>query len=235
MTVSLLAGQATGGAGTDQLVGFENIIGTDFNDSLTGDGGDNILVGGLGNDALNGGAGLDTADYGGASAAVVADLGLGTAILGLETDSLTGIETLLGSKFGDSLTSDLSANGLNGGRGDDKINGGGGSDLLTGGVGKDTFVYASLSDSTLAAMDRIADLGGKDRIDLSALDANANTAGDQAFLQVAAFTGAAGQLRLTYDAGTQQTTLAVDVNGDGLADFALLIDGEHLSAAGWVL
>jgi hypothetical protein len=60
-------------------------------------------------------------------------------------------------------------------------------------------------------------------------------AGDQAFLQVAAFTGAAGQLRLTYDAGAQQTTLAVDVNGDGLADFALLIAGEHLSAAGWVL
>ncbi len=235
VTVSLLAGQATGGAGTDQLLGFENIIGSDFNDSLTGDGGDNVLVGGLGNDTLNGGAGLDTADYSGASSAVVADLGLGTAILGLETDSLTGIETLLGSKFGDSLTGDLSANGLNGGRGDDLITGGGGSDQLTGGVGKDVFLYTSLSDSTLAASDLITDLGGKDRINLSALDADTNTAGDQGFLQVAAFTGAAGQLRLTYDAGAQQTTLAVDVNGDGLADFALLIAGEHLSAAGWVL
>jgi Ca2+-binding RTX toxin-like protein len=235
VTVSLLSGQATGGAGTDLLLGFETIIGSDFDDSLTGDGGDNVLVGGLGNDSLNGGAGLDTADYSGASSAVVADLGLGTAILGLETDSLSGIETLLGSKFGDSLTGDLSANILNGGRGDDRITGGGGSDLLTGGVGKDTFVYASLSDSTLSAMDLITDLGGKDRIDLSALDANTGVAGDQAFIQVAAFTGAAGQLRLTYDAGAQQTTLAVDVNGDGLADFALLIAGEHLSAAGWVL
>jgi len=45
----------------------------------------------------------------------------------------------------------------------------------------------------------------------------------------------AGPLRLTSDAGAQQTTLAVDVNGDGLADFALLIAGEHLSAAGWAL
>jgi Ca2+-binding RTX toxin-like protein len=233
--VSLLAGQATGGAGIDQLLGFENIIGSDFNDSLTGDGGDNVLVGGLGNDALNGGAGLDTADYSRASSAVVADLGLGTATLGLETDSLSGIETLLGSKFGDSLTGDLSANGLNGGRGDDQINGGGGSDRLTGGIGKDTFLYTSFADSALAAMDLITDLGAKDRIDLSALDADAGVAGDQTFVQVAAFTGAAGQLRLTYEAGAQQTTLAVDVNGDGLADFALLIAGEHLSAAGWVL
>jgi serralysin len=97
------------------------------------------------------------------------------------------------------------------------------------------FRYLTLGDSALAAMDLITDLGAKDRINLSALDADANTAGDQAFLQVAAFTGAAGQLRLTYDAGAQQTTLAVDVNGDGLADFALLIAGEHLSAGGWVL
>jgi hypothetical protein len=45
----------------------------------------------------------------------------------------------------------------------------------------------------------------------------------------------ASELRRPYDAGAQQTTLAVDVNGDGLADFALLIAGEHLSAAGWAL
>ncbi len=235
VTVSLLAGQATGGAGTDQLLGFENIIGSDFNDSLTGDGGDNILVGGLGNDSLNGGAGLDTADYGGASAAVVADLGLGTASLGLETDSLSGIETLLGSKFGDSLTGDLSANILNGGRGDDRITGGGGADLLTGGVGKDVFLYTSLADSSLAAMDLITDLGGKDRIDLSALDADTNTAGDQAFLQVAAFTGAAAQMVLTYNAGTNQTRLALDVNGDGVSDFELLMTGSHLDPTGWAL
>jgi len=235
VTVILLSGQATGGAGTDQLLGFENIIGSDFNDSLTGDGSDNVLVGGLGNESLNGGAGLDTADYSGASSAVVADLGLGSATLGLEIDSLSGIETLLGSKFGDSLTGGLTANSLIGGSGNDLIIGGGGADQLTGSSGRDVFRYLTLGDSALAAMDLITDLGGKDRIDLSALDANAGVAGDQAFLQVAAFTGAAGQLRLTYDAGAQQTTLAVDVNGDGLADFALLIAGEHLSAAGWVL
>ena len=235
VTVSLLAGQATGGAGTDQLLGFENITGSDFNDSLTGDGGDNILVGGAGNDLLDGQAGVDTADYKTAKAAVTADLGAGTATLGLEVDSLVSIENLIGSKFSDSLTGGLGGNMLDGGRGKDLIIGGIGADHLTGGAGNDVFRYLTLGDSALAAMDLITDLGGKDRIDLSALDADANIAGDQSFLQVAAFTGAAGQLRLTFDAGAQQTTLAVDVNGDGLADFALLIAGEHLSAAGWVL
>ncbi|MDH4385034.1 MAG: M10 family metallopeptidase C-terminal domain-containing protein [Caulobacter sp.] len=235
VTVNLLTGQATGGAGTDQLLGFENILGSAFNDSLTGDGAGNVLVGGAGNDVLDGQAGVDTADYGTAKAAVVADLGAGTATLGLEVDSLVSIENLIGSKFSDSLTGGLTANSLIGGSGNDLIIGGGGADQLSGGAGRDVFRYLTLGDSAVAAKDLITDLGGKDRIDLSALDADANTAGDQAFLQVAAFTGAAGQLRLTYDAGAQQTTLAVDVNGDGLADFALLIAGEHLSAAGWVL
>jgi Ca2+-binding RTX toxin-like protein/uncharacterized protein (DUF2141 family) len=235
VTVSLLSGQATGGAGTDQLLGFENILGSAFNDSLTGNGGDNLLIGGSGNDLLDGEAGADTADYRTAKSAVTADLSAGTATSGLEVDSLIRIENLIGSRFNDSLTGDLTANTLAGDLGNDLITGGGGADQLSGSSGRDVFRYLTLGDSALAAMDLITDLGGKDRIDLSALDADANTAGDQAFLQVAAFTGAAGQLRLTYDAGAQQTTLAVDVNGDGLADFALLIAGEHLSAAGWVL
>jgi Ca2+-binding RTX toxin-like protein len=235
VTVSLLAGQSIGGAGTDQLLGFENIIGSAFNDSLTGNGVANILVGGAGDDLLDGQGGIDTADYRTAKAAVVADLAAGTATSGVEVDSLVRIENLIGSKFSDSLTGGLGINKLDGGRGKDLIIGGVGADHLTGGAGNDVFRYLTLGDSTLAAMDLITDLGGNDRIDLSALDADAGAAGDQAFLQVAAFTGAAGQLRLTYDAGTQQTTLAVDVNGDGLADFALLIAGQHLSAAGWVL
>ncbi len=235
VTVSLLAGQATGGAGTDQLLGFENIIGSEFGDSLTGDGGANVLVGGAGDDLLDGQAGIDTADYKTARLGVVADLGAGTATLGLEADSLVSIENLIGSKFSDSLTGGLGVNMLDGGRGKDLIIGGAGADQLTGGAGNDVFRYLALGDSALAAMDLITDLGAKDIINLAALDADANTAGDQAFLQVAAFTGAAGQLRLTYDVYAHQTTLAVDVNGDGLADFALLIAGEHLSAAGWVL
>ncbi|MGY3856948.1 retention module-containing protein [Aeromonas intestinalis] len=61
--------QVTGGAGTDSLSNMENLVGSMFNDSLTGDGnanilsglaGDDILIGGGGDDLLIGGTGSDT-------------------------------------------------------------------------------------------------------------------------------------------------------------------------------
>ncbi|WP_460422936.1 retention module-containing protein [Pseudomonas sp. ZL2] len=61
VTVNLntAGGQNTGGAGTDTLVAIENLIGTDYNDTLTGNGNANLLHGGLGNDTLIGGGGDD--------------------------------------------------------------------------------------------------------------------------------------------------------------------------------
>ncbi|MEQ1649631.1 MAG: calcium-binding protein, partial [Hyphomicrobiaceae bacterium] len=61
VTVSLLiAGpQNTGGQGIDTLVGIEHINGSIYADTLTGNGGNNLLVGNTGNDTLNGGAGED--------------------------------------------------------------------------------------------------------------------------------------------------------------------------------
>nr|WP_264083076.1 retention module-containing protein [Aeromonas hydrophila] len=51
--------QITGGAGTDSLSNMENLIGSMFNDSLTGDGNANVLSGLAGNDILIGGGGDD--------------------------------------------------------------------------------------------------------------------------------------------------------------------------------
>ncbi|WP_268800190.1 retention module-containing protein [Pseudomonas huanghezhanensis] len=51
--------QNTGGAGTDTLVNIDNLVGSNFNDRLTGDAGSNVLNGGLGNDVLNGMEGDD--------------------------------------------------------------------------------------------------------------------------------------------------------------------------------
>ncbi len=61
VNVSLLegGGQITGGAGTDILSGIENLIGSNYNDTLTGDNNANVITGGLGNDILNGGGGDD--------------------------------------------------------------------------------------------------------------------------------------------------------------------------------
>ncbi len=56
MNVSLTSGSASGGdADGDTLVNIENLTGSNFNDTLEGDGGNNIL---------NGGTGTDTVSYG---------------------------------------------------------------------------------------------------------------------------------------------------------------------------
>lgn len=48
------------GYSTDSLVAIENVIGSDGNDTITGDNNYSILTGVLGNDSLDGGAGSDT-------------------------------------------------------------------------------------------------------------------------------------------------------------------------------
>ena len=50
------AAQNTVNAGTDTLSGFENLLGSGFNDTLTGDANANTLTGGAGDDTLNPGA-----------------------------------------------------------------------------------------------------------------------------------------------------------------------------------
>jgi Ca2+-binding RTX toxin-like protein len=50
--------QNTGAAGTDTASGFENLTGSAFDDTLTGDGSANVIDGGAGNDTLIGGAGM---------------------------------------------------------------------------------------------------------------------------------------------------------------------------------
>jgi Ca2+-binding RTX toxin-like protein len=60
VTVDLAAGTATGGSGTDTLSNIENVTGSDYNDTLTGDTNANVLDGGAGNDTLVGGGGDDT-------------------------------------------------------------------------------------------------------------------------------------------------------------------------------
>ncbi|HEX6843555.1 MAG TPA: hypothetical protein VF235_00425, partial [Actinomycetota bacterium] len=75
--VSLVDLTATG-QGTDTFTGIEDVIGSNYNDTISGDGNDNVLngrsgndslsglggadslIGGAGRDAMNGGAGDDT-------------------------------------------------------------------------------------------------------------------------------------------------------------------------------
>ena len=105
---------------------------------------------------------------------------------------------------------------------------------MQGGTDNDVFVFTAVgdtnSDATLA--DVIADFTSGDLIDLSAIDADSLTGGDQAFdgTLVATFT-AVGQLRL--DTGVLYGNTDSDF---GTAEFAIVLTGVgSLTAADFVL
>ncbi|MFO1065109.1 MAG: DUF642 domain-containing protein [Pirellulales bacterium] len=87
----------TCGAGNDTLSGGKG------NDRLLGSGGDDRLIGGLGSDTLDGGAGFDTASYSDAGTGIRADITTGTVQIGSDTDTLSNIERIEGSKFDDTF------------------------------------------------------------------------------------------------------------------------------------
>ena len=179
----------TGTSGDDVLVAGtgDNIINAgDGNDVLTAGSGNNELHGGAGNDLLfsgpgndllDGGTGIDTASYAHATAGVTVDLGLLGAqnTLGAGTDTLTGIENLVGSNFNDTLTGDNNSNVINGGLGNDILNGGGGDDLLIGGLGNNTLTGGAGADTFQwlkgnSGHDLVTDFTpGTDKLDLSQL------------------------------------------------------------------
>lgn len=199
---------------------------------LTGNALANILDGGEANDVLNGLGGSDTL-YG--------DQGSDSLLGSAGGDSLfggLGADTLSGGDGNDWLSGDEAADRILGNLGDDTIIGGDTGDLLYGGTGgADRFVYLSFADSygtTTATRDRIMDFEtGLDRIDLRAVDANIATAADNAFVAVAAFTSVAGQL-IQRVVGTN-LFLEGDVNGDGVADFAIQFAGIGSISAGDII
>jgi serralysin len=146
-----------------------------------------------------------------------------------------GADTLTGNDFANHLWGNLGADSLIGGRGDDVLVGGKGADQLDGGKGRNVFEFDSVKDSKGAAIDTIVTLGTKDVIDLSAIDADTHTSGDQAFHLVSGFSHVAGEAVLSYDAGTGVTTLELDVNGDGKADSRIHINGDEHNFHGFVL
>ncbi|MBA4099881.1 MAG: hypothetical protein C0484_24290 [Rhodospirillum sp.] len=134
--------------------GNDTIIGGSLNDTIWGDGGNDMLKGGagndrllgnssadtvsggLGNDFLDGGSNNDTASYAAAAGPITANLSLGTAT-GEGADTLLNLEHVTGSAFDDAITGSTLNNALIGGAGNDTVHGGLGNDTLTGGTGTD--------------------------------------------------------------------------------------------------
>ncbi len=129
VNVDLAKGTATG-QGTDTLVNIENVIGSNFDDTIAGDASRNTIDGGLGNDTLDGRDGTDTVSFQSSTAPVTVDLYKGTAT-GEGTDTLRGFGNVIGSDKNDTIT---------GSNGDNVLDGRGGFDTMQGLGGNDTYV-----------------------------------------------------------------------------------------------
>ena len=138
--LSNLASQNTGAAGWDTLKNFENLTGSDFNDTLKGNTGKNIL---------NGGAGIDTVAYEYSATGVVVSLSISAAqnTIGAGIDTLISFENLTGSFFNDNLTGSTGDNNLSGLKGLDTLVGTIGYDTLDGGTEDDLADYRNLGGS----------------------------------------------------------------------------------------
>ena len=99
--------------------------------------------------------GTDTYDLSATTAAAVVNLVTGKATSGAGTDTLSGIENVLGGAGNDTITGDAN---------DNVVTGNGGADTVAGGLGNDTFV-ATAGDGN----DRYDGGGGTDTYDASAI------------------------------------------------------------------
>jgi Ca2+-binding RTX toxin-like protein len=153
VTASLTSKSATGGSGTDILNAFENIIGSNYNDALTGNTQANKLEGAGGGDTLNGGSGADTMTGGSGSDLFQVDNG-GDVVIETGSDPLSGNDTvwssvsysLAGSANVENLR--ITAAGAANATGNELANtlySGAGDNILDGSGGTDTVSYAYIA------------------------------------------------------------------------------------------
>ena len=189
---------------------------------LYGNDDDNLLVGLGGGDSLHGGAGNDFINGNGGGDRLWGDGGEDTLRGG------SGSDTLYGGHQADRLEGGDDIDTFYGGTGEDIIIGGGNRDFMTGGANADRFVFtdSGFGGSTAAFADRIMDFSQSqgDQIDLRPVFANSTAASNEAFTFVGAnaFDGTAGQLNYVQVGG--QTRIAMDTDGDMIADYMIRLE-----------
>jgi serralysin len=209
VSLALTTAQNTGGAGTDTLTQIENLIGSAFNDILTGGAGANRIDGGVGNDlfivataadhtadeAIIGGAGVDELRF---IATAVGTLTLSANTSGIERIIVgTGTRVTAASNATTAInvnasalaaavaiTGNNGANILTGGTGADTLIGNVGADTLDGGAGADSLNGGASNDTYI--VDNIGDLitellgGGTDLVQVAiATEGGSYTLADQ--------------------------------------------------------
>ncbi len=160
LSLDLRSGTFGGAAVSDTFRSIENIVGTNFNDYIYGDNGQNLLIGGEGDDQLrghnghdtlvggtgaddlNGGSGIDFASYADASDRVNLDLRSRGTFGDAANDTFTSIENVTGTDYDDYIYGDVANNAIYGDAGNDTLRGRSGADALLGGAGIDTASYS---------------------------------------------------------------------------------------------
>ncbi|MFN0192769.1 MAG: calcium-binding protein, partial [Aestuariivirga sp.] len=249
------------GDGDDTINGGQGndiIIDGAGNDTLNaGSGRDTILVT-SGEDRIDGGSDKDLLDCRNLINAININLANGTFVHpnGEDLIALFSIEDVRGTAFNDVIVGGLAANFLLGQAGNDTLDGGASADLLEGGLGRDTmtggaaadrFIFRAITESgnSAATRDIVTDFTVNpaagaafvDRIDLNVIDAQAGTAGAQAFTFIAgaAFT-AEGQVRAVQSGAN--TILEINTTGVGVADMTIQLSNftaTNLTAADFIL
>jgi Ca2+-binding RTX toxin-like protein len=149
--VNLTTGTSQSFGQTDTISNFENVIGSDAKDFITGNAGNNVISSGaetdvifatLGVDAYDGGAGVfDSVNFTGQPGATA---NLATGLYSFDANNygtMINIEHLTGGAGNDILTGNAALN---------KIDGGAGSDILAGGLGNDQMWAGTGSDRLIA-------------------------------------------------------------------------------------
>lgn len=212
--IELMSDIAFGGhAEGDTFFDIDDVVGSAFDDYLAGDAQNNRLAGGRGNDQMYGEDGRDTLIGGGGGDYIAG--GNGNDILRGDN----GRDLLIGGAGNDYLEGGAHADTLHGGSGSDTLIGGGGKDTMTGGAGHDTFIFNTASDSRgNVTADVITDFtSGTDTLDLTAIS------GALTFIGGNMFSGTGAEARTVVDG--PDLILRVDVDGDGLGDMRIVLQG----------
>jgi Ca2+-binding RTX toxin-like protein len=211
----------------------------------------NVLTGNSGNNRLNGLAGADTMIGGLGDDTYIVD-NAGDTLVEFASEGFDVVQSngsvtlsthferleLMGKANVNAVGTD-SANYLLGNDGNNVLTGKGGLDALEGGGGADTFRYLALSDSNaVTGMDRIVDFdfAEGDRVNVSAIDADAGLAGNQAFDTLigadVAFTEA-GQFR--FSKAGNFFLAEFNVNGDPTAELTIRFQGTEPPEETWFI
>ena len=247
------------GLGGDDVIdggeGVDTIEGGEGDDIVDAGEGDDLIIGGngAGDDYYKGGDGIDTVKYTSATDGITVNLTTGTATstnggdaAGIGTDTLVGIENIIGGNYSDILTGSSANNSIQGLIGLDLIDGVAGDDTitLTGNTTHDGKFAHNVGSTTQVATNTQISLVGKVKLE-TVVDGGADAdtinlgSGNDAFFLHDSFSDFHSSLTLTTDThtgaeGTQRIMNVETINGlDG--DDIIDLTSPDYSLAGQVI